>query len=61
MKKTSKANLNVNNELSPPSVCERITERNLGQALKNLTSLKDLPMELRKKEASKQLYLTRYE
>ena len=61
MKNTSKANLNVNNELSPPSLCERIKERNLGQALKTLTSLRDLPLELRKKEARKQLYLTRYE
>ena len=28
---------------------------------KNTISLKDLPVELRKKEASKPMYLTRYE
>jgi len=61
LRNTSKTNLNADNKLSSSSVREGIKESSLGQALKDLTSLKDLPLELRKKEASKQLYLTRYE
>ena len=61
MRHTSKTNLDTDDKLSSSSVSEETKEASLGQALKDLTSLKDLPLELRKKEASKQLYLTRYE
>jgi hypothetical protein len=61
LRNTSKANFDADTEFSSSSVCDGTKERNLGQALKKLTSLKDLSLELRKKEASKRLYLTRYE
>ena len=40
---------------------ERIKEEHLSQTLKNIASLKELTLELRKKEASKPIYLVRYE
>jgi hypothetical protein len=38
-----------------------ITEEQLGKVLRKATSLKDIPTEQRRKEASEPLYLTRYE
>jgi len=48
MKDTSKVDRNVR-------------EERLSQLSKSVGSLRDLPLELRKKEASKPIYLTRYE
>jgi len=56
---TSKANLNSGDRLS--SFAENIEKENLIQELKNITVLKDLSLELRKREANEPLYLTRYE
>ncbi len=56
---TSKADLNVVDKLS--SFTENIEKENFIQELKNITVLKDLSLELRKREANEPLYLTRYE
>jgi hypothetical protein len=43
-----------------PSLQKEITEERLDEILENV-SLKDVPLEERRKEAQKPLYLTRYE
>jgi antitoxin component of RelBE/YafQ-DinJ toxin-antitoxin module len=61
MKIASKTELPVSNE-APSNQSSRVTEgKQLSQTLKKVASLRDLPMELRKTEANKPLYLTRYE
>lgn len=42
-------------------VPEFIRKEHMRQALKNARSLKDVPLEVRVKEAEKKIYLTRYE
>jgi hypothetical protein len=58
MKKVSKIN---NDEQSFSSVSEDATQERLSQVLKKDNSLDDMSVEQRRKEASKPLYLVRYE
>jgi hypothetical protein len=48
-------------ELSRFLISESVNREHLKEGPKTLVSLKDLPLELRKKEASKPIYLLRYE
>ena len=60
MRKT-KQSFQVDDEMLLPPISNRTKEQHLSQASNNVTSLKDLTLELRKKEASKPVYLIRYE
>jgi len=48
-------------ELSYSSMAESIKEERLHETPKNVISLRDIPLEARKKEARKPIYLIRYE
>lgn len=61
MKKPPKTDPITCNELTPSLSLQNIKENHPNQPSKKIISLKDLPLELRKKEASKPLYLIRYE
>jgi len=50
-----------NSELSRFLISKSVNREHLKEGSKTLVSLKDLPLELRKKEASKPIYLLRYE
>ncbi len=61
MKKPPKTDTTTHNELTLSLSPQNVKETHPNQPSKNVISLKDLPLELRKKEASKPLYLIRYE
>lgn len=55
-----KQSFQVNDEVLLSFICNRTKKDQLGKA-KNVTSLENMTLELRKKEASKPFYLIRYE
>ena len=57
VRKTRKS---LRGEKVPSSLEMKVNEERLGEILEN-TSLKDVPLEERRKEAQKPLYLVRYE
>lgn len=61
MRNTSKIDLNKRDELSSSVASRDVEEEGLSQTAEGATSLRDLPLELRKEAASKPIYLTRYE
>jgi len=61
MKNDLKSHMSVCNELSFTPISEKIREKHLAEILDSVNSLKNLTLEQRKKEASKPIYLVRYE
>jgi len=59
--KNVKPSFEVGNDVFLFPISERTKEEHVSQSVKNVSSLRDLPLELRKKEASKPIYLLRYE
>jgi hypothetical protein len=59
--KNAKTSSEVDTDVFLFPISERIKEEHLNQTVKNAISLKDLSLEIRKKEASKPIYLIRYE
>jgi len=60
MKSALKINISVDNEFSLTPISEKTREKHLAEIL-DVSSLKDLTLKQRKKEASRPIYLVRYE
>jgi hypothetical protein len=60
MKNDLEINMSVDNEFSLTPISEKTREKHLAEIL-NVSSLKDLTLKQRKKEASRPIYLVRYE
>jgi hypothetical protein len=60
MKNYLKTNMTVDNEFSLTPISEKTREKHLAEIL-DVSSLKDLTLKQRKKEASRPIYLVRYE
>jgi len=61
MKNSPKGKLDMHDEMIISSVPAKGINDDSNKSSKNLVLLRDLPQELRTKEASKPMYLTRYE
>lgn len=61
MKNSSKSKLDIHEKMLISSIPEKSIDDDSNKSSKNLVLLRDLPQELRTKEASKPMYLTRYE
>jgi len=60
MRRTLKTNIDVDKDFSLVPISEKIREKHFAEIL-DVLSLKDLTLTQRKKEASKPIYLVRYE
>jgi hypothetical protein len=60
MKNHLKINMSLDNEFSLTPISEKIREKHLAEIL-DVSSLKNLTLKQRKKEASRPIYLVRYE
>jgi hypothetical protein len=60
MKNDFKTNMKIDNEFSLTPISEKIREKHLTEIL-DVSSLKNLTLRKRKKEASRPIYLVRYE
>lgn len=60
MKSALKIDMNIENEFSLTPISEKTREKHLAEIL-DVSSLKDLTLKQRKKEASRPIYLVRYE
>jgi len=60
MKNDLEINMSVDNEFSLTPISEKTREKHLAEIL-NVSSLKNLTSKQRKKEASRPIYLVRYE
>jgi hypothetical protein len=60
MRQPLKTNIDVDSDFSLMPISEKSREKHFAETL-NVNSLKDLTLKQRKKEASKPIYLVRYE